>query len=109
MQQQQDIVEKTIRKPFAELAVTPKSLSRVRLGLLCFHKYIKKHTYTQKCNYCVHLFFFLFFLISAILLFFQDTLHSWKLQQGPDPSPGEPGEGARESPLLYDDHGDSVN
>lgn len=35
----------------------------------------------------------------------QDTLHTWKFQQRPDPGVGEPGEGAGESTLLHDDHG----
>ncbi len=37
----------------------------------------------------------------------QDTLHTRKLQQGPEPGAREPGEGAGESTLLHDDHGDS--
>lgn len=40
---------------------------------------------------------------------FQDTLHPRKLQQGLEPGAREPGEGAGESPLLHDDHGDSFN
>lgn len=40
---------------------------------------------------------------------FQDPLHPRKLQQRPDPGVREPGEGAGESTLLYDDFGDSFN
>lgn len=38
---------------------------------------------------------------------FQDSSYSRKLQQGSEPGAREPGEGAGESTLLHDDHGDS--
>lgn len=40
---------------------------------------------------------------------FQDTLHARKLQPGADPGVRGPGEGARKSPLLHDDYGDSFD
>ena len=49
------------------------------------------------------------FFFCIFLRAFQDSAHTRKLQQRPDPGVREPGEGAGESALLHDDHGDSFN